>query len=157
MTEVRVERYVDCPFSVAETYVTDYLARATKGGAEATLEFPLIAGRLTLSRSVELSFDQAPDLNEPGRPHFESVVLWQSGTKLLPDFSGAIRTRIAVPGTLLIIAGRYRPPLGIFGVLFDWLIGRRIALATLRNLAEKLGTALEGCETTWRERFNSAN
>lgn len=157
MTEVRVERYVNCPFSIAETYVADYLARATKGGAEATLELPSIAGRLTLSRSVELSFDRELDLKEPGRPHFESVVLWQSGSKLLPDFSGAIRTRIAVPGTLLIIAGRYWPPLGVCGMLFDSLIGRRIAHATLRTLAEKLGTALERRETRWLEDFNSAN
>jgi hypothetical protein len=157
MTEVHAERYVDCPFSVAEQYVSDYLERAAKGGPEATVQLPLVAGSFTISRNVELSFDRKRAGDDPGRAHFESEILWKSGAKLLPDFSGVIRTRIAAPGTLLIVAGRYCPPLGFFGTMFDRLIGRRIARATLRDLAERLGRSLESREARWREHLISAN
>jgi hypothetical protein len=157
MTELHVERYVDCPFSVAEQYVSDYLERAAKGGPEATLQLPLVAGSVTISRNVKLSFDRKHDDDDPGRAHFESVILWKSRAKLLPDFSGVIRTRIAAPGTLLIIAGRYRPPLGLFGAMFDRLIGRHIAKTILRELAERLGRSLESREARWREHSVSVN
>jgi hypothetical protein len=157
MTEVHVERHVNCPFSVAEQYVSDYLERAAKGGPEATLRLPLVAGSVAISKNVEFSFDRKHDDHDPGRTHLESVIIWKSGARLLPNFSGVIRTRIAAPGTLLIVAGRYCPPLGFFGTMFDRLIGRRLAQATVRDLAERLGRSLESREARWREHSVSAN
>lgn len=151
MTKVQTERYVDCPFSVAEQGIADYLQRAAAGGPEGVLHLPLLgAGFVSLSRLVELSFEQKRDDSEPGRPHLESVIMWKSGSRLLPDFSGVIRTRIAVPGTRLILAGRYWPPLGLLGVVFDRLIGRHIAHATLRDLGKRLAISLETRHAAWR-------
>ncbi len=151
MTEVQIERYVDCPFSVAEQCIADYLQRAAAGGSEGVLHFPLPgAAFVSLSRLVELSFEQGHDATEQGRPHLESVITWKSGSRLLPDFSGVIRTRIAAPGTRLIVAGRYRPPLGFFGAIFDRAIGRHIAQATLRDLAARVAISLEGHDAARR-------
>jgi hypothetical protein len=150
MTEVQIERYVDCPFSVAEQRISEYLQRAAAGGSEGILHFPLPgAAFVSLSRLVELSFEQGNDATEQGRPHLESAITWKSGSWLLPDFSGVIRTRIAAPGTRLIIAGHYCPPLGLLGAIFDRAIGRHIAQATLRDLGARLAAWLAEHEATW--------
>jgi hypothetical protein len=146
VTEVQLERYVDCPFSVAEGRIVDYLKLAAAGGPEAVMRVPLLGASLSLSKLVDLSFEQGRDETEPGRSHLESAIVWKSGTRLLPHFSGSIRTRIAAPGTRLLIAGQYSPPLGLLGGIFDVLIGRHIARATLRDLGNRLARSLEARE-----------
>jgi len=64
----------------------------------------------------------------------------------LPDFHGVLRFRIESMKTRVILNGEYQPPLGRIGVVFDRLIGRWLALATSRDILNRLAQALE---TRW--------
>jgi uncharacterized membrane protein len=76
---------------------------------------------------------------------------WTAGTRFFPDFHGALRLRIAsVEETRLSLEGTYQPPFGAFGAVFDLVIGRRIARATMRDLLQRLGDAMEHREAKFR-------
>jgi hypothetical protein len=149
---VVVERVVRCPFSVAHDYAEDWFAGAARG---IDLRVPLRdiaptrAGRLR--RRVRLVAERVLDEHEPGRAHDALQIDWSAGTRFFPDFHGALRLRIAsVETTLLSLEGEYQPPFGPFGAVFDLVIGRRIARATMRDLLERLGDAMERRETEFR-------
>jgi uncharacterized membrane protein len=90
------------------------------------------------------------DLSEPGRPHDEIALQWSSRSRILPDFRGTVRFRIAGSGTRLVLDGEYVPPGGRIGGLFDTLVGRHVARATLRDFAGRLADELARCEREWR-------
>jgi uncharacterized membrane protein len=91
------------------------------------------------------------DEDEPGRAHDALEIDWTAGTRFFPDFRGALRLRIAsVEETRLTLEGWYRPPFGPFGAVFDVLVGRRIARATMRDLLRRLGDAMEKREAEFR-------
>ena len=121
---VHAECLTDCPFSIAQDYVEEYLRDAERGADSAVV----YAG--PFRRRVVLRFATRNDVTEPGRPHDEIVLRWSAKTSLLPNFTGTFRMRIAMPGTLLVLDGRYVPPGGAFGAIFDQLIGSRVAHAT---------------------------
>jgi uncharacterized membrane protein len=83
--------------------------------------------------------------------HEALIFSWQAGSWLLPDLSGAVRFRLApFNRTVVRIEGAYRPPFGPFGALFDRLIGRHIATATVRELVAEVAGALEEGEAAFR-------
>lgn len=142
---VCVERVVRCPFSVAHDYAEDFFADAARG---VELHVPLRDLAPTrgghLRRRVRLVAVRLPDEHEPGRAHDALEIDWTAGTRFFPDFHGALRLRIAsVEETRLTLEGTYRPPFGAFGTVFDLVVGRRIARATLRDLLRRLGDAME--------------
>ena len=149
---VVVERLVRCPFSVAHDYAEDFFAQADRG---IELHVPLRDLAPTrgghLRRPVRLVAVRTPDEHEPGRAHDAMEIDWTAGTRFLPDFHGALRLRIAsVDETRLTLEGCYQPPFGAFGQVFDVLIGRRIARATMRDLLQRLGDAMEQREAEFR-------
>lgn len=46
-------------------------------------------------------------------------------------------------GCKLVLDGRYRPPLGLLGLILDRLVGRWIASTTARSFLDRLGDCLE--------------
>jgi hypothetical protein len=152
---VIVERVVRCPFSVAHDYAEDFLRDAATDGVE--LHVPLRDLAPTrgghLRRHVRLVAERIPDEHDPGRVHDALEIDWAAGTRFFPDFHGALRLRIdSVETTRLTLEGTYRAPFGAFGLVFDQLIGRRIARATLRDLLRRLGDAMEQREAEFRAR-----
>ena len=152
VSRIEVERVVRCPFSVAHDYAADFLRDAER---EVDVRFPLrdLAGILrgTMRKPVKLVFALHPDETDDGRVHDAMLVEWRAGTRLLPDFHGTLRLRIAsVETTLLTLEGAYRPPFGPAGRIFDAAAGRRIALATMRDLLDRIGDALERREAEYR-------
>ena len=139
-----------CPFSIAEDYAIEFLRHAESGGEEAAIRLPLPQPLPPLRRVVALTFALHFDVEEAGRRHDEVRLRWDSGTSLLPDFHGTIRFRIEGASTRIIIGGSYTVPLGALGRLFDAVLGRHIASATLRDLAERLATTLAERERAWR-------
>ncbi|GAC1430513.1 MAG: hypothetical protein NVSMB5_24770 [Candidatus Velthaea sp.] len=137
---VHAERLTDCPFSVAQDYAEEYLHHAERGDDRALV----YAG--PLQRRVVFRFGTRNDSMEPGRPHDEIVLDWYAETSLLPDFTGTLRMRIAMPGTRFVLDGRYVPPGGALGAVFDRLIGSRIASAT----ADALLAGIADRAKTWR-------
>jgi hypothetical protein len=135
-----------CPFSIAQTYTEDYLREAEAGGATAIL----VAG--PLRRRVTVSFGSNVDETEPGRPHEQLSVRWSAHSPFIPDFAGCLRFRIAGQETRLVLEGKYVPPGGWLGIVFDAAIGRRIAQATADALLARIARDLQSREAAWRAR-----
>jgi hypothetical protein len=149
---VSVEAHAACPFSIAQEYAVEYLRRAEAGSEEAEIRVPLHFIPALAHRRVALTFGLHADVADPGRAHDEIRMRWNAGTALLPDFRGTLRFRIAGSGTDVLIEGTYRAPLGAPGGLFDGVIGRHIARASVGDLARRLADALETNERAWRSR-----
>jgi hypothetical protein len=149
-TAVTASAVAECPFSIAEEYAAGYLQSAEAGREAAYIRvswfFPLNAFR----RRVKLSFGRHLDVGEPGRSHDELRVHWTSGTRLLPDFRGTVRFRIDGMRTRVVIEGSYAVPLGVLGRAFDAVIGKRVALASMQDLADRIARYLAERESTWR-------
>ncbi len=153
LSRVTAERIVRCPFSVAHEYAEGFFVEAARKGAEVGIRLrdvvPTFGGRL--KQPVQLDTSRRPDEAETGRGHDAFEIDWTAGTRFFPDFHGALRLRIAsVEETLLHLDGEYHPPFGLPGALFDALVGRRIAAATMRDLLRRLGTAMEAREASFR-------
>jgi hypothetical protein len=148
-----VERVADCPFSVAHEYAAEFFRGAEDRGIEVRVPlrdfFYVVRGHVR--KPVSLVFAAHPDELEGGRGHDALLIEWKAGTRLLPDFHGTLRLRIeTVDSTRLTLEGTWRPPLGPFGRVFDPLIGRAIAKATMRDLVGRIAEALERREATYR-------
>ena len=146
VSRVVVERTVRSPFSLALEDAAAFFRQATGEGAEVGLPLrdlvPTLGGRL--HQPVRIEFERRLDEAEAGRAHDAFAVRWTAGTRFFPDFRGELRLRIiSVDETLLTLQGEYLPPLGLLGTIFDALIGRRIAAATMRDLLDRLGGAIE--------------
>jgi hypothetical protein len=148
-TNVSVEAVADCPFSMADTYAADFLRAAEANGPEATIRVPWHVPMMLMRRRVTVSFGMHMDLPEDGRSHDEIRVRWESGSKLLPNFHGAIRFRIDENRTRIIIVGSYTPPLGVAGQVFDALVGRWIARSSMTDLAGRIARYLSAREAAW--------
>jgi hypothetical protein len=150
--EVSLQVYAACPFSVAHEYAIDYLRRAEAGQDEAEIRVPVAFWAGLIRRRVTISFGLHYDVVDGGRPHDEIRLRWTAGTRLLPDFRGTLRFRIAGKGTDVLIDGSYHVPLGTFGRLFDYIAGRHLASASLRDLAHRIAVSLENTEHDWRKK-----
>jgi hypothetical protein len=149
---VTLERHAACPFSIAQEYAVDYLRRAEAGEEEAEIYLPMHFLPAFVRRRVAVTFGLRVDVTEAGRPHDEIRMRWSAGTPLLPDFRGTLRFRIASLGTEVLVDGTYRIPLGVLGRVFDNVIGRDIARASLDDFARRISGALETSERAWRAR-----
>lgn len=138
-----------CPFSVAHDYAEDFFAGASRG---VELRVPIRdLGRLR--RPVRLIAERRPDEDEPGRLHDQLDIDWSAGTHFFPDFRGTLRLRIeSVETTRLALEGCYEPPFGPLGMLFDLMLGRRIARATMSDLLQRVGDAMEAREVEFLAR-----
>ena len=152
VSRVVVERIAQCPFSVAHDYAEDFFRIAER---EIDVRVPVrdfIRGIGTQVREpVKLVFALHPDETEPGRPHDAMLLEWRAGTRLFPEFHGTLRLRIeSVDSTRLTLEGAYRPPLGLLGTVFDIMLGRHIARATMNELLDRVARALERREAEYR-------
>ncbi len=152
ISRVSVDRLVQVPFSVAHDYAEDFFRAAER---DVEVRVPLRdlfwAVRGQFRRPVRLVFALHPDETDDGRRHNAMMVEWTAGTRLFPQFHGTLRLRIAsVASTLLTLEGAYRPPFAPLGVVFDRLVGRRIARATMAELLERLALAMEQREDAYR-------
>jgi hypothetical protein len=96
-----------------------------------------------LMHHVVTHFRREDDMTESGRSHDEVDFDWHARSRLLPNYSGVLRFRIESLKTRIIMDGKYVPPLGGFGAIFDSLVGHRLARATATDLLERLGRELE--------------
>jgi hypothetical protein len=149
-TEISVSTLAVCAFSIAEEYATEYLRRAEAGGPEATICVPWPWPFAFLRHRVSLSFGIHEDVLEGGRSHDEVRFHWESGSRLLPNFRGTMRFRIESLRTRVLVDGGYTIPLGVVGYCFDQVVGKRLARASLQELADRIAAHLTNCESKWR-------
>ncbi|HEX3468577.1 MAG TPA: hypothetical protein VHT05_10905 [Candidatus Elarobacter sp.] len=145
VSRVVVERVVKCPFGVAHDYAQEYLEGAER---EITVRVPLRDFFRSLPgqshKPVKLVWALHPDETETGRGHDAMLVEWHAGTRLFPNFHGTLRLRIdTVDTTRLTFEGAYRAPMGRLGRVFDAVLGKAIARATMLQLLHRIGDALE--------------
>lgn len=144
------EAIADCPFSVAQEYAIDFLHEAEAGKVESLIRVPIRYLPWLIQHRVRMTFGLHADVAELGRHHDEIRLRWDAGTRLLPNFYGTARFRIDGGKTRVIVEGSYTAPLGIAGVLFDALIGRRLAVASIADLSRRIGAYLETRQAKWR-------
>ena len=156
VSRVEVNLDVAVPFSEAEGYADDFLSDAERRGFHVHVPLrdllPHVTGKIR--KPVQMVFARHGDELEQGRLHDAMLIEWTAtGTRLFPQFHGTLRLRIAgASATRLTLEGAYRPPLGRVGRVFDRVIGRRIARATMRELLDRVAGAMEAREADYRAR-----
>jgi len=82
------------------------------------------------------------------------AVHWKSGTRLLPDFAArcASGLRLGIRGCTSTAVTRYRLPAGY---CFDRVVGKRLARASLQELADRVAAYLTARESKWRHTCRS--
>lgn len=160
VSEVVVDRVCRCPFSVAHEYAEDFLSETASAGAVIRVplrDFIPSLRRGGLRQPVRMRFNRSADDADMGRSHDSLEVHWVAQTRLFPDFHGTLRFRIeSVDETRLTLEGTYHPPLATFGRIFDAVIGRRIARASLRDLLDELCGAMARREEEFRRKTTPA-
>lgn len=151
---VTAEAHAVCPFSIAQEYAVNYLRRAEAGHEEADIRVPIIFFPTFLRWRTAVTFSLHFDLREAGRKHDEIHVRWSSRTRLLPNFRGTIRYRIAGSGTHLIVEGSYYVKFGPLGRLFDQLVGHYIAQTSMRDFTHRIANFLEASNRNWLARVS---
>jgi len=136
---------VNAPNTFALAFMNTYfLERGPQtNGAELALRFPLprfILDGLTLEKRVIVRL-----VYTAGGGSHPLTLAWQPvGSGPLPSFAGTLEAAPQSETTCrLTIAGSYTPPGGIAGIVFDQLIGVRIAGATLAALLEQFKLSIE--------------
>jgi hypothetical protein len=87
---------------------------------------------------------QIRDVTDDTMIHEALLVIWEARLHLpLPDFHGLLTVRVNAPNTEISFRCAYQAPLGILGRLFDAVIGRFIAAATLHRLLDDICTFVE--------------
>ncbi|HUZ18947.1 MAG TPA: hypothetical protein VMU75_00030 [Acidimicrobiales bacterium] len=87
------------------------------------------------------------ELLTPPPQHPDAIISlrWQAArlSRLFPVLEADLAVRPAAGGTELRLDATYRPPLGIAGLVFDHLVGRRIATAATVGFVDALAVAIE--------------
>ena len=151
MTTIKEHVEVHCPYVRALHYVDTYLAHL--GWSEHShsvmlrLRVPVgppVGGQgLALDKGVIATLSRSPQ----HRALEDRIgVAWQADVEgePFPRFDGALSLEAASPkASTLTLEGRYDPPLGAAGKLFDAALGHRIAEATARELLKEIADRIE--------------
>lgn len=154
-SHVHTARTVQCPFSIAAEYATQFL-RGFENPTASEVRVPLIPLGIplpgALRRRVQFSFSVHYGAIGAFRREREGIHFrWRAGSRWLPDFGGTLRFGIASHReTLLVLDGTYEPPFGTCGAIFDELVGRHVASATASDLLSRVGKSLEADERAFR-------
>ena len=125
---------VEAPFSTAISHVAEFFATHPHLQVES-----LASARIPLTAESSI-IDDATD----SARHHEAVLLFlHPKSRLIPHFKGAITVRPHLCGAMLRIEGSYEPPGGVPGRVFDWLLGRWLAIVTLDHLLFSIKRVVE--------------
>jgi len=141
MTAVRERVYIEAPY-VQAVAAFEHRLGLEAGQSEGTCVLALVA---PLAEGREVARDvTAATKRVPGTANFTSqyLIAWTAGRTSrgipTPGFDGTITLRAGedYDECELELDGRYEPPGGVAGKLFDDVVGRRIAHATLGSLLD---------------------
>jgi hypothetical protein len=84
----------------------------------------------------------------PAGDHHGAVISirWSAerGTRIFPTMDADLAVLQSGPGASeLVLEGRYRPPLGLVGLIVDRIIGRWVASATAKTFLDRLADCIE--------------
>ena len=135
MTRIQTSRYVDSPFSATLELAEKAVSR--RAGL-------YLSPAPALGERVRFASLGADDESDGARKHTALLLAWRPQHEdLFPNFTGVLTFRPSNRGTRMRLSGRYEPPFGFFGRIFDVLFGRAIARRTMQALLEELGQEIE--------------
>ncbi len=148
MSALRQELYVNCPVNQARRHLDAFFQEHPKLTLRAPLHIPGLKSGLLVQKDVSVVIERTRAASDA----FENFsVAWEAvGGGPFPRFTG----KLSVKGDedygsfRLVLEGAYDPPLGAAGEAFDALVGHWIAIATARDLLERVREAVE---TAYRE------
>jgi hypothetical protein len=149
-SEVRVYEYVNRPYeSVSEMLRLDAIGVFQRATASATARARAIVstmranvGPLELGADVVVrvaSIEEASDV--PHGPRTRLRLAWQASPhpELFPAMEAVLDVyALGAHETQLDFCGQYCPPLGVIGVMFDAVIGRRVAEAAVHRFVNEV-------------------
>jgi len=146
MRRICVQAVVGHPAATTEHLLQDYMDERVRGDGSVALPLRMRfrAGRddLALAHDVVVRFRKGRDAENLNDTFF---VDWQpSGEGPYPAFSGTMNVYAESDPrqSRLEIDGTYDAPGGAIGRIFDALIGRRMARASLADLVERIAADL---------------
>ena len=154
MTAIHERLYVNVPFNRAPEYFQEFI-RTHQGGHSLSLSAAValrtpVADKVEMRKTVQVTFRRVAD---PGHLVDRTEVEWHpiDGSPV-PAFSGAIVISAdeGYSTSCLALEGTYQPPLGKTGLIFDAIIGNKVARDTARRL---LNSVAEDMERTHRLAF----
>ena len=135
MTRVTARCDVDCPFSAT----TEMIEHLREDSTQRT-----VGPFSTLRARVQIETMTIRDDTDQTRIHEAIQLRWKAPSQMpLPIMNGLITVRPNGPATELRMEGTYEPPFGVFGRLFDLLIGRFLAQRTLKRFLDELHDFIE--------------
>ncbi|MDQ2871822.1 MAG: hypothetical protein M3R35_01690 [Candidatus Eremiobacteraeota bacterium] len=135
MTSVFAKRDVDCPFSATIEMIQRL---GEKSSGHAVGPFSKVLAR------VELELSEVRDYTDQTRSHEALSIRWKARARIpVPMMRGLVTVRPNSLMTELRMEGTYEPPFGVFGRLFDRLLGRRLALRTVERFLVDLRNVIE--------------
>ena len=134
MNHIRRTTRVEAPFSTAISHVAEFFSTHPHLQVES-----FASARIPVTAEASI-IDDATD----SARHHEAILLFlHPKSRFIPHFKGAITVRPHLLGTDLKIEGSYESPGGVPGRMFDWLLGRWLAIATLDHLLFRLKSIVE--------------
>ncbi len=141
MTKIRDAISVRCPVRSAPGYLSAYFDRQGEGEAGVTLTLHLTIVDVKLDREVVATLTTPKGAWPQNR--FEFTWGPKAGGAY-PTFEGHLDVEDDGPARCrLVLTGSYQPPYGIAGKAFDAALGKRIAVATIRELLDTLRNEIE--------------
>lgn len=138
MSEIRVTGYCECPFST----VMEFAELSLKERRRLTVS-PISNVAENVSHVTKLIDDKT----DGARLHEALLIAWKpEHNATFPDFRGVLTVRPRDRGVSMRLQGRYQPPFGLAGKIFDVVAGNRIAKRTARRL---LNEVIEDVEAKW--------
>lgn len=92
------------------------------------------------SAEVHVRHEVVQDVSDAARLHDAITLSWRPKVALFPTFDGFVSVRPHFKGSMLAIEGTYDPPFGWFGRIFDGMVGRVLATASLDYLLRRIGS-----------------
>jgi hypothetical protein len=151
MATIKEQVEVHCPYVRALHYVDAYLAHLgwSEHARSVMLRLRVPVGPRVGVQGLALDKGVIATLSRSPKHHAledRIGVTWQPDVdgEPFPRFDGALSLEAATPkASILTLAGKYEPPLGGAGKLFDAALGHRIAQATARELLKEIADRIE--------------
>ena len=135
MSEVQVTHQCACPFSA----VIEFAEKALNESRSMRVSpVPVVAETVHAMAAV------VDDSSDDVRRHDALLLVWKPDHRgMFPDFQGVLTARPSGRGAELSLHGRYQPPLGLPGAIFDAVAGRHIARMTMGRVLADLCKEIE--------------
>ncbi len=146
MSKIRETIGVACPMHYIMNHAQRFFTVHRRDVTPGTIALRVDLSALNLPGAAQARHDVHVEhelRREPGKPG-EIAVSWDPADRTVPSFAGTLHCSEGGEGeTILALDGEYEPPLGVAGAVFDLVVGRRIAAATLQALLEDIKRFVE--------------